>query len=143
MDHRALTDRYAVAPQLQPEEMVKLAEAGVTVVICNRPDSEVPPELQAAALQEAAEAAGLQFVYNPVVGFGMSHEAIDEQADAIEQAEGQVVAYCASGMRSALIWALSASGQIPTDEILATVSKAGYPMDHLFGQIEGIGKMRR
>lgn len=141
MDLKPLGEGYFVTPQLTPSDMASLAALGVTTVICNRPDAEVPPDLQAATIQAAAEAAGLSFVYNPVVGFGMSPEAIDEQADAIE-AEGDVVAYCASGMRSALMWALALAGTKPTRDLLAAVTQAGYRIDHLEGQIDGIGQAR-
>ncbi|MEM1273671.1 MAG: TIGR01244 family sulfur transferase [Pseudomonadota bacterium] len=143
MDLRWIVDGYAVAPQLTPSDMSTLAAQGVKTVICNRPDSEVPPDLQAAEVQKAAELAGLVYIYNPVVGFGMSPDAIDEQADAIDSSDGPVVAYCASGMRSALMWALAKAGTAPAEEILAKVAAAGYRMDHLVGQIEGVGQTRR
>jgi len=143
MDLREIVEGYAVSPQITPADFALLSASGVHTVICNRPDAEVPPDLQAATMQEAAEAAGVAFVYNPVVGIGMSTDSIDEQADAIEGAEGPVVAYCASGMRSALMWAFARAGDEPAEEILHTVAEAGYRMDHLIGQIEGIGKIRK
>lgn len=143
MDLRPLTAQYAVAAQLTPEDLADLAEAGVKTIICNRPDAENPPELQAAAIQEAVEAAGMAFVFNPVIGTGMSGASIEEQADAIDGSEGNVVAYCASGMRSALMWSFAMAGRMPTDEILQTVRGAGFSLDHLHGQLEGIGAARQ
>lgn len=143
MELRKITETFSVSPQITPSDVAELAASGVTTIICNRPDVEVPPDLQAAALQAAAEAAGLAFVYNPVVGMGMSVNSIEEQADAIEGSEGQVVAYCASGMRSALMWAFSQAGQTDTATLLAQLSEAGYPLDHLAGQIDGIGAARQ
>ena len=142
MDLREIADDYAVSPQITPADIATLAASGVHTIICNRPDAEVPPDLQAAAMEAAAEAAGIAFVYNPVVGIGMSPSSIDEQADAIAAADGAVVAYCASGMRSALMWALARAGLEPAEDILRTVAEAGYRMDHLIGQIDGIGKLR-
>lgn len=142
MDLREIAKDYAVSPQITPADFTLLAASGVHTVICNRPDAEVPPDLQAARMQEAAEQAGIAFVYNPVVGIGMSPSSIDEQADAMAAADGPVVAYCASGMRSALMWALARAGTQPAEDILRTVAEAGYRMDHLIGQIEGIGKLR-
>lgn len=142
MELREIADNYSVSPQITPSDFADLARLGVHTVICNRPDAEVPPDLQAAAMQTAAERAGIDFVYNPVVGIGMSPSSIDEQADAIAAADGAVLAYCASGMRSALMWALARAGSEPAADILRTVAAAGYRMDHLIGQIEGIGKLR-
>jgi uncharacterized protein (TIGR01244 family) len=59
MNLKQIVDGYSVTPQLDPADMARLAAEGVTTVICNRPDAENPPHLQAAAMQAAAEAAGL------------------------------------------------------------------------------------
>lgn len=142
MDLRPLTDDMAVAPQLAPEDMNALAASGVRLVICNRPDSENPPELQAAAMQRAAEAAGLDFTYNPLRPGQLTEGAIEEQQDAMEGADGAVVAYCASGTRSAILWALAQAGRMPADEIIAAAGRAGYQIDGLRGQIEALAASR-
>ena len=134
MDIRHLDDTTAVAPQLDPEDLARLAEDGVTTVICNRPDAEVPPSHQAAAMERAAEAAGLAFTFNPVA-MPLTLDAVEEQADAIDGAEGRVVAYCASGTRSAILWALAMAGRMPADDILAACARAGYQLDGLRPQI--------
>ena len=128
MDLRQIVDDYAVAAQLDPEDMARLAEHGVTTVICNRPDSENPPPLQAAAMQEAAEAAGLSFVFNPVTGGMLTEANVEEQSDAIASSDGPVVAYCASGNRSTIVWALGVAGDVPVDDILARASAGGYDL---------------
>ena len=140
MDLRAITDSYSVAPQLEPADMATLAASGVTTVICNRPDGENPAPLQAAAMQAAAEAAGLAFVYNPVVGGQLTMDNIDEQRDAIDGAEGPVVAYCASGNRSTVVWALGMAGSLPTDDIIARGEKWGYQLQWLRPQIDALAK---
>lgn len=140
MDLRAITDSYAVAPQLEPTDMAALAESGVTTVICNRPDGENPAPLQAAAMQAAAEAAGLAFVFNPVVGGQLTMDNVEEQRDAIDAAEGPVVAYCASGNRSTIVWALGMAGDLPTDAIIAHAEKWGYQLEWLRPQIDALAK---
>ncbi|GIT92507.1 TIGR01244 family protein [Jannaschia pagri] len=135
MDLLPLDDTTSVAPQLHPEEMAELAATGVTAVICNRPDAEVPPSHQAAAMQAAAEAAGLAFVFNPVSMPNMTMTAVEEQGDAIDAAEGKVVAYCASGTRSAVLWALSQTGRMTPDEILAATERAGFQLGGLRPQL--------
>ncbi|QBY00053.1 TIGR01244 family phosphatase [Rhodophyticola sp. CCM32] len=138
MDIRPLTETYAVAPQLEPADMATLAAEGVTTVICNRPDAENPPPLFAAEMQAAAEAAGLGFVFNPITGGAMTMDNVEEQADAMAGADGPVVAYCASGNRSSIVWAMTQAGTLPTDEILAATRAAGYMLDGLRPQIEAL-----
>lgn len=123
---RWLTDDFAASPQLMPEDMPDLAAAGIKTVICNRPDMEVPPPVQAAAMRGAAEAAGMAFVDNPM-GQGMpSPEQI-----AAQSAPGPVAAYCASGTRSTVLWALSQVGTRDADDILERTAAAGYPLEGL------------
>lgn len=138
MDLRQITDTYTVAPQLEPGDMAALAAQGVTTVICNRPDGENPAPLQAAAMQAAAEAAGLSFVFNPVVGGQLTMDNVEEQRDAIDGSDGPVVAYCASGNRSTIVWALGQAGDLPTDEIIARGEKWGYQLEWLRPQIEAL-----
>jgi uncharacterized protein (TIGR01244 family) len=138
MDLRQITDTYTVAPQLEPGDMAALAAQGVTTVICNRPDGENPGPLQAAAMQAAAEAAGLSFVFNPVVGGQLTMDNVEEQRDAIDGSDGPVVAYCASGNRSTIVWALGQAGDLPTDEIIARGEKWGYQLEWLRPQIEAL-----
>ena len=142
MDLRPLSETMFVAPMLQPADMAALAERGVAAVICNRPDAEVPPDHRAAAFERAAEAAGLAFTYNPVAMPNLTRDAVDEQADAIAAADGPVVAYCASGTRSAVLWALAEAGARPTADILEALAAAGYPMPGLGAQIDALAADR-
>lgn len=131
MDIRPLTPTYAVSPQISPEDLPLIAEAGFSTVICNRPDAENPPEWQAAAMAEAAAAAGLQFHNLPLTHQTMTPENVARQRDLINAASGPVLAYCASGTRSSVIWSLGQAGHLSTDQILAATAQAGYQLDQL------------
>lgn len=142
MQINKITDGYAVAPQLEPGDMSALAQDGVKTVICNRPDTENPPPLQAAAMQAAAEAAGLAFVFNPITGGAMTEGNVEEQAEAIAGSDGPVVAYCASGTRSTVVWAFGAAGEIPVDEIIKHAASGGYDLNGLRPQLEALAASR-
>lgn len=138
MDLRELEPQFAVTPQLHPEEMQDLADLGYTTVICNRPDGEVSPDLQMAAMRIAATEAGLNFVENPLPAGALSMDAIARQGEARVDSAGLTVAYCASGTRSAVLWAFSHAHDMPAREALAATEKAGYPLDGLAPQIEAL-----
>ncbi|MCU4653891.1 TIGR01244 family sulfur transferase [Roseibacterium sp. SDUM158016] len=138
MQIRPIAEGYSVAPQLEPADMAALAAEGVTTVICNRPDMENPPAFQAAAMQQAAEAAGLAFVFNPVTGGMLTEANVEEQAEAIAGSDGPVVAYCASGNRSTIVWALGVAGEMPVDDILARAAAGGYDLAWLRPQLEAM-----
>ncbi len=129
MDIRPLSDDYAVSPQIAPTDVAAIAEAGYTTVVCNRPDGEIPTELHANAIRTAAEAAGLKFVLNPVVGGAISIDNVTVQADAIMNSTGPVLAYCASGNRSSIVWALALAGKRPTDDLIAIPARHGYGLE--------------
>lgn len=141
LDIRPLTPDYAVAPQIDPGDFAAIRAAGFTLVINNRPDAEIPPTLHAGAMRQAAEAAGLRFVAVPIAGRAMSDDTIAAQAEAIAGG-GKVLAYCASGTRSTIAWALGQAGRMPTDAILSAAAGAGYQLEALRPQIEAFAAQR-
>ena len=140
MDIRSLTDSYAVSPQISPGDLAAIKAAGFTTVIDNRPDGEIPGELHAAAMQAAAEALGLTFVINLEIGGALTLENVLAQKAALESASGPVLAYCASGNRSSVVWALAHAGKRPTDELIAIPARYGYQLEGLRGQIEALAR---
>lgn len=138
MDIRPLTDGYAVSPQIAPEDAGAIRAAGFTTVICNRPDMEIPPDLQADTMRDAIEAEGLTFVVNPLVHGAFTMDHVNAQADAMAQASGPVLAYCASGNRSSIAWAFVMAGKIPTDEIIRAAGQYGYPLEQFRNQLDAL-----
>lgn len=140
MEIRHLTPTYAVSPQIAPEDVPAIKAAGFTTVIDNRPDAEIPPDLQTGAMQAAVEAAGLRFVVNPVIGGAITMDNVTGQRAAIDGAEGPVLAYCASGNRSSIVWALALAGRAPTDELVATPSRWGYNLEPVRAMIDQLAR---
>lgn len=131
MDIRQLTTTFFVAPQISSEDMPQIATAGIQRIICNRPDVEVPPSHQASVMETAARAAGLDFVVRPLTHQTMTPDVIAENYALIEESEGPVLAYCASGTRSTIAWAIGATQNMATDDILAAARAAGYDLETL------------
>jgi uncharacterized protein (TIGR01244 family) len=140
MEIRPLSPAYAVSPQIAPEDVAAIAQAGYRMILCNRPDAEVPPALQSTAIRAAAEAAGLAFVDNPVTHQTLNMDMVDVQSRAIAASDGPVLAYCASGTRSSIVWSLGQAGTLPTDDIIAATAKAGYDLQGLRGQLDALAK---
>lgn len=136
MDIRALTPAYAVAPQIAPADLAAIRAAGFTRVICNRPDAEIPADLHAAVMADAAAAEGLEFVINPVIGGAITAQNVADQGAAIAGASGPVLAYCASGNRSSIVWALAQAGMRPTDDLIATAARFGYNLEPFRAEID-------
>ena len=137
---RQITATYFVSPQIEVDDLPTIAAAGIKTVICNRPDEEVPPSHQAAALKAAVEAAGLKFVLMPVTHTTMTSDLVAAQHAAIADNEGPVLAYCASGTRSSIVWALGAVGEMSVDDILAATQAAGYDLGGMRPTLEAMAR---
>ncbi|HEX9857660.1 MAG TPA: protein tyrosine phosphatase family protein [Paracoccaceae bacterium] len=138
MNIRPLTPSYAVAPQITLEDLATIKAAGFTTVIDNRPDTEIPGELHTARMQAAAEALGLEFVVNPIIGGALTMANVEAQRAAIDAAPGPVLAYCASGNRCSIVWALAKAGSLPTDDLIAIPARYGYQLEGLRSQIDAL-----
>lgn len=138
MEIRHLTPDYAVSPQITPEDVAAIRDAGFAMVINNRPDTEIPPELHTEMLRQAVEAAGMAFVVNPVIGGAITMENVTGQRAAIAAAVGPVLAYCASGNRSSIVWALSQAGALPPGEMIGAAARHGYNLEPFRPQIEAL-----
>ena len=127
---RKIDDKISVAPQILPEQVPALAEAGFTAIINNRPDGEEFGQPEGEALRQAAEAAGLSYAAVPVTHAGFSAVQVEAMAEAMEQANGPVLAYCRSGTRSCNLWALAeASRGGDPDALTAKAAGAGYDIE--------------
>lgn len=140
LDLRRLTDTYGVAPQIDPADMAAVKAAGYVMVINNRPDGEIPPSHQADAMAAAAAAAGLGYAVNPVTPGQFTPDLVARQRAAIEAAGGPVLAYCASGNRSTILWELVHAGQLPVDDMLRIAAEAGYSHDQFRPLIEAFAR---
>ena len=140
MEIRARTPHYAVSPQIDPSDLPAIKAAGYSVVIDNRPDAEIPPSHHADTMRIAAESAGLTFIVNPVIGGMMTMDNVTAQAAAIAEAKGPVLAYCASGNRSSVVWALAHAGKMPTDDLIGIPARFGYQLEGLRGQLDAMAQ---
>lgn len=132
---RRLDDRTSVSGQLRPEEIAGLAERGISMVVNNRPDGEEPGQPLAADIEAAAEAAGLSYRHVPIIR-GIGPADVAAMRDALRAAgAGQTLAFCRSGNRSALAWALAMREDgASAEEIAQKVTAAGFdvtPIAHL------------
>ncbi len=139
MDINQITPDYAVSPQIAASDVAALVEAGFKTIICNRPDVEVPVEYQADAIRAAVESHGLRFVLNPITHGQLSQENLDLQAEGLA-AEGPTFAYCASGNRSTVMWALVNAATTPVDDLIAAAAQGGYSLEGMRPQLEAFAK---
>jgi uncharacterized protein (TIGR01244 family) len=126
-----IDERVAVSGQLTPSDMKDVAAAGYKVVVNNRPDREALfGQPRTAELKDAAEQAGLLFLDLPFAGPNAQPEQVRAFRDMLANQEGKVLAFCKSGMRSALLWgvaSLVAGNSLHV--VLDAARKAGQNLD--------------
>ena len=127
MDLRQISPDLAVSPQILPEDVPALAEAGFKVLVNNRPDDEVGADIDHDAMAQAAADAGMRYHYLPFYPGQITPQLIADFGMATT-GQGPVIAYCRSGNRSTVLWALNQAGRMPEDEILNTADAAGYDL---------------
>jgi len=126
---RKLDDTISVDGQIEPADIAEAARQGFTFIINYRPDGEAPGQPSGAEMKAAADAAGLGYAAIPITHAGFSEEQVAAMGQALAAAPGPVLAFCRSGTRSTLVWALARAraGDAPA-ELSAKAAAAGYDL---------------
>lgn len=126
-DIRRINDQISVAPQIDPADLTDLAQQGFVAVINNRPDDEDAGQPSGESVRAAAQTAGLAYHAIPVTQAGFSANQVEAMRAALDAANGPVLAFCRSGMRSTNLWALAqaSKGEDP-EALVEQAAGAGY-----------------
>ena len=133
---RQLDEKTLVSGQVAPHEVARLAEQhGVTILVNNRPDGEEPGQPLAADIEAAAAEAGIAYRFVPIIR-GIGPADVESMQQALRDAgDGKMLAFCRSGMRSALAVSLAHREEgVPRDEVEQRLTQAGFdpgPISHL------------
>ena len=132
MNFICIDKNYHVSPQIEPHQISDIADRGFVKIICNRPDHEVPPSLSSLVMADLASKAEIEFHTLELTHETMTPENILKQRKIFLDASGPVLAYCASGTRCSVIWALGeAMTGTNINYILEKTLAAGYNLSSL------------
>ncbi len=124
---RKITDGIYASPQITPDQIAEATALGIKLIVNNRPEGEGDDQTPGEEIEAAARAAGMDYVAIPVTHSGFSEPQVKAMADALDAAQGGVLAYCRSGTRSTLLWALAEASQGGDPDALTNMAaKAGY-----------------
>ncbi len=124
---RQLTDRIFASPQIGLAEVALAAAQGIGLIVNNRPEGESDDQVPGAEIEAAARAAGLGYVAIPVTHAGFSEAQVKAMAAALASTDRPILAYCRSGTRSTLLWALAEASRGESPQALAeAAARAGY-----------------
>jgi uncharacterized protein (TIGR01244 family) len=123
---------YHVSPQIEPYQRAEIAEKGFVKIICNRPDVEVPDSCSSSLMAKLAAEVGIDFEVLELTHQTMTLEKVKKQREFFINTNGPVLAYCASGTRCSVIWALGeAASGTEVSVILEKTHSAGYDLTGL------------
>lgn len=134
-EFKSLDERTLVSGQISAGDLAEARRHGVTMIVNNRPDGEDEGQPTSAEIEAAAKAAGLDYRHIPIAR-GMGPAQIEEMASARSKlGEGKMLAFCRSGMRSTLAWAVACrEAGASREELEEKAAKAGFSLaavDHL------------
>lgn len=140
MDLKSLSPKFAVAPQITPDDVAELAAQGYRAIICNRPDGEGADQPSFHEIEAAAKEVGIAVRYVPIQSGLVRDEDVDAFGTALRDLQRPVLAYCRTGTRSATLWSFHESKKRPMPEILAATQAVGYDMNGVARRIANGGK---
>lgn len=134
MDIRKINDDISVAPQIALAQLPAIKAAGFAAIVCNRPDGEEPGQPSFDQTQAAAEAAGLEARFLPIISGMFTPEDFTAFRQVLADLPKPVLAYCRSGTRSCFLWSGSQIGLLEPNDIITAAAGAGYDVTPLIGR---------
>jgi uncharacterized protein (TIGR01244 family) len=131
-----LTPNVTAFPQLSAKDIPDLARRGYRSIIGNRPEGESPDQPRWIELEAAAAATGMAAVHIPVVAGKISEQDVDAFRQALERLPKPIAAFCRTGTRSTLLWALANQGNLTVEERLSIAAKEGFDLQPFRDRLE-------
>lgn len=127
-----LANNFYVGPQIQIEDLEDFQIVGIKTVVCFRPDGEGADQTDFSDIAEEAKELNVKAHYLPIIPGQISDEQVAEFGRILQDSLAPSFAYCHSGARATMLWALSqAQAGYPVDEILGAAEMAGYDLTAL------------
>ncbi|AKM09270.1 TIGR01244 family sulfur transferase [Croceicoccus naphthovorans] len=124
-DFRQIDDNLYASPQITVADVATAKDLGVTLIVNNRPEDESPDQTPGSEIETAAKAAGIDYVAIPITHAGFGPGQVDAMRAAIDNSEGPILAYCRSGTRSTLLWALAEAKAGKNPSVIASKAAGG------------------
>lgn len=106
MDITLLDQQVSVSGQMSTEDVASFVDAGVEILVCNRPDNESAGQPLFSDIAAVAQAAGITVVNISFSGGQMQPEQAEEFSQLLATGK-RIHAYCRTGNRSSQIWSVA------------------------------------
>lgn len=133
-----IADYLYISRQLTERTAKLAAQYDVKTVICNRPDGEEANQPDFETVKKWLHAAGIEnVVYMPTTVDKIDDAQLKEFQETISQSPAPIVAYCRTGTRSALMWALNqAKRGVEVNSLIRAADLAGIDLTPMRDKLE-------
>jgi len=122
-----LDDETAICGAIGPDAIPGAAEAGIRAIINNRPDGEEQHQASSDSIAAAAKQQGLDYRFVPISMRQLSPQDIEGMRAALNDTPAPRVAFCRSGSRSYILWALANAGtEAELEEMIDQAAGRGF-----------------
>ena len=128
MNMKPLSRDLSVMPQIEAADIADLAARGFKSIIGNRPESEASDQPAWSSLVAEAERRGMLARQIPVIPGQIGPDDVKRFAEALRDLPTPVAAFCRTGTRSAMLWALANPDELNVDERIAAAAAQGYDL---------------
>lgn len=129
MQLKRLNTELAASPQIEPSDIETLAALGYRSIIGNRPDGEASDQPDWVSIKAAATARGMEAIQIPVIASQITDADVKAFRKALTELPKPIAAFCRTGTRSTLLWALVNAGNLTVDERISIAAAEGYDLN--------------
>ena len=136
MTIKPLSPDLSVMPQIEATDIADLAARGFKSIVGNRPEGEAPDQPDWSSLVAEAERHGMSACQIPVVPGQIGTDDVERFAEALRDLPKPIAAFCRTGTRSVMLWALANPDELSVDERIAIAAAQGYDLASLRDRTE-------
>jgi uncharacterized protein (TIGR01244 family) len=138
MKFAKINTELTVSDQITIEDLKEIQAQGYKTIFCNRPDQESEGQLTFSIIEKEAQNLGIKAIHQPVIGGQISDDDIAQFGSSFELAQKPIFAYCRTGTRCSMLWALSHAKTLSIDEILSKAQIAGYDLSPIKDRLNSL-----
>jgi len=131
MQPKRLSATLSVVAQIEAADVVALAAQGFRSLINNRPDGEAAGQPDSALIAVMAAQCGMTYRYLPVISGQVQDADVEAFAQALVTLPTPTLAFCRTGTRCTMLWALDAVRRQPVEDVMHAATLAGYDLNGL------------
>ena len=138
---KQLFDNIFVTGQINASDFPAMVEAGVKVIINNRPDNEEPGQFSSTDAEQLAKEHGIAYHYLPMAnGQPLPENLVNDFKTIVNSTNDPILTHCRSGMRSSFLWALGQieDGKVGVDQAIDCAQSAGIPLANARAVLESV-----